>query len=112
MTKSFFIKTNYGIYYYKDQYFTIRHREDGPAIEYTDGTKYWYANGIYHRADGPAITYPNGDKQWFINGNRHREDGPSIEYTNGYKKWFLNNKEYSEKEYEVLTKRKNLINFL
>jgi hypothetical protein len=23
-----------------------RHREDGPAIEYADGTKYWYINDI------------------------------------------------------------------
>ena len=22
-----------------------RHREDGPAVEYADGSKYWYLNG-------------------------------------------------------------------
>ena len=25
-----------------------RHREDGPAIEYNDGTKYFYLNEKYH----------------------------------------------------------------
>ena len=23
-----------------------RHREDGPAVEYSDGTKFWYLNGV------------------------------------------------------------------
>ena len=30
------------------------HREDGPAIEFTDGSKLWYKHGEYHRVDGPA----------------------------------------------------------
>ena len=44
-----------------------RHRTDGPAIEYANGTKYWYINGKRHRTDGPAIKYANGDKHWYIN---------------------------------------------
>ena len=66
------------------------HREDGPAIEYSNGDKYWYLNGKLHRVDGPAIEYVNGDKYWYLNGELHREDGPAIEYTNGNKSWFLN----------------------
>ena len=31
-------------FYYKDADMTILHREDGPAVEYTDGAKYWYLN--------------------------------------------------------------------
>ena len=31
------------------------HREDGPAIEDSDGDKYWYLNDKLHREDGPAI---------------------------------------------------------
>lgn len=34
----------------------ILHREDGPAIEYEDGTNEWYINNQRHRIDGPAIT--------------------------------------------------------
>ena len=45
----------------------IRHREDGPAIEYSDGHKEWYINGERHRTDGPAVEYTDGDKSWFIN---------------------------------------------
>jgi len=35
-------------YYFNGRY----HREDGPAIEWTDGAKYWYLNGKYHCEDG------------------------------------------------------------
>jgi len=43
------------------------HREDGPAIEWADGTKYWCLNGKYHREDGPAGEFANGTKVWFLN---------------------------------------------
>lgn len=66
------------------------HKEDGPAIEYTDGHKEWYINGELHRLDGPAIEWPDGGKSYYINGKRHREDGPAIEGHNGYKSWHVN----------------------
>jgi hypothetical protein len=69
-----------------------RHREDGPAVEYDNGDKYWYINGKLHRADGPAVECTNGDKFWIINGKRHREDGPAIEDGDGDKKWYINGK--------------------
>ena len=66
-----------------------RHREDGPAIEYPDGTKHWYLNGERHREDGPAIEDPDGTKYWYLNGERHREDGPAVEYPDGTKCWYF-----------------------
>ena len=48
------------------------HREDGPAIEYSDGTKCWYRNGKLHREDGPAVIYHNGTRKWLLNGMPHR----------------------------------------
>ena len=44
------------------------HRTDGPAREYSDGSKEWYINGRLHRIDGPAIMIPEDDKGWYING--------------------------------------------
>ena len=44
------------------------HREDGPAIEYTDGSKGWYRDGKLHREDGPAIEWADGDKYWYLKG--------------------------------------------
>ena len=33
-----------------------------------DGTKKYYVNGLLHKEDGPAVEYSNGDKEWWING--------------------------------------------
>ena len=56
-------------YYYKKGT-KILHREDGPAIEWSDGFKAWYINGECHRVNGPAIELANGDRYWYINGKR------------------------------------------
>jgi hypothetical protein len=42
-------------------------------IEYTvkvhyNGAKYWYLNGKLHREDGPAVKYSDGEKYWYLNG--------------------------------------------
>jgi len=42
MTTQYIIKNSEGTFYHKDKEMTIFHREDGPAIEYTDGNKYWW----------------------------------------------------------------------
>ena len=44
-----------------------RHREDGPAVIYSDGEQYWYINGNLHREDGPAVIFPDGEQYWYIN---------------------------------------------
>ena len=46
------------------------HREDGPAVELTDGYKGWYKDNQYHREDGPAIEWPSGVKSWWFNGTQ------------------------------------------
>ena len=75
-------------YYNKDNQL---HREDGPVVEYADGTKKWYKNGELHREDGPAVEYSNGDKFWYKNNKLHREDGPAIEDVKGNKAWYKDN---------------------
>ena len=44
------------------------HREGGPAVEYTTGSKYWFKNGVHHREDGPAYEGYNGYLEWYLNG--------------------------------------------
>lgn len=56
----------------------------------SQGNKYWYKDSLFHRENGPAIELTDGYKKWYINGQLHREDGPAIEYANGYKSWHLN----------------------
>ena len=41
------------------------HREDGPAVEWSTGTRFWYRNGKRHRDDGPAIEWEAGGQEWF-----------------------------------------------
>jgi hypothetical protein len=69
-----------------------RHREDGPATTWTDGTKEWYLHGNLHREDGPALIYPNGSESWWIHGKRHREDGPAATWPDGSESWYLHDK--------------------
>jgi hypothetical protein len=40
-----------------------------PAIILTDGTQYWYKNGLCHRDhDLPAVIYLDGTQMWYNNG--------------------------------------------
>jgi hypothetical protein len=51
------------------------HRDEGPAVEWADGSKGWFQNGQYHRTDGAAVEYSDGDKDWYINGEQLTEAG-------------------------------------
>jgi len=63
-----------------------------PEID-DDGTKMWHNESEWlHRENGPAIECSNGDKFWFINGVYHREDGPAVECADGRKWWYINGK--------------------
>ena len=73
-------------------------------VEYSNGNKYWYLNGIRHRVDGPAIEYSSGTKYWYLNGKLHREDGPACEYIDGTKYWYLNGIQHTESDFLKLPK--------
>jgi hypothetical protein len=82
----------------------ILHREDGPAIEYRDGSKKWFLNGKHHRVDGPAIEGADGTKIWMKNDRRHRIDGPAAEFGNGDQTWWLDDKWLPYEEFSELIK--------
>ena len=63
----------YGTRWYRNAMGQL-HRDDGPAVEWSNGTKSWYQNGLRHRTDGPAIEYSDVGKAWFINGVELTED--------------------------------------
>jgi hypothetical protein len=67
---------------------------DGTHSDYRDYSK------ELHREDGPAIEWANGDKYWYTYGKLHRLDGPAIEYANGCKEWWINDEQINEKEFE------------
>lgn len=87
------------IRYYKPETGKL-HRVDGPAIECTNGTKFWYLDGNIHREDGPAVEWANGNKEWYLDGKSHRVDGPAIECADGHKSWWLNDKLLTEKQWK------------
>lgn len=76
-----------------------QHRENGPAVEFVNGSKLWYKEGQFHREDGPALESAIGDKLWYINGQLHREDGPAAELADGDKSWWINGEELTEEEF-------------
>ena len=88
-------------FYHADRKMELLTRDDGPAIEYADGSKEWWINGDQHREDGPACEYVNGSKEWWVNGELHRPDGPAIEYANGFKGWYIDGEYLSEEEFNV-----------
>jgi hypothetical protein len=79
--------------YYDDEKHFIAHREDGPAIESTNGGQWWFQHGHIHRdGDEPAIILPTGFKAWVRNNDYHRDNGPAVEMSNGIKCWYQNGK--------------------
>ena len=81
-------------------------------IEYTvqvdENATRWYLNGKEHREDGPAIEYANGSTMWYFNGELHREDGPAYVDANGSKAWWINGEELSEDEFNARNTTKEL----
>lgn len=67
----------------------------------------WYLGEKLHKENGPAVEFTDGTKEWWIDGKRHREDGAAIEFDNGTKKWFLDGKNLSEEDFEAAIKAKH-----
>jgi hypothetical protein len=61
----------------------------------------FYTNekGEYHRTDGPAIEWSDGSKEWWVDGKRHRTDGPAVVCCNGHKEWWVGDIRLTEKEF-------------
>jgi hypothetical protein len=79
------------------------------TVEVSHGCTSWYKEdtNILHREDGPAVEYSDGRKYWYLNGEKHREDGPAIVYSYGHKYWYLNDINYTEQEFNKIMAKKN-----
>jgi hypothetical protein len=76
------------------------------------GSKYYYSNRemtVRHREDGPAVEYSNGDKSWWYNGKRHREDGPATQWLSGQCWWYLNGESMLEAEHARRTAKETVL---
>jgi hypothetical protein len=100
-----------------------RHRTDGPAVEWANGNKEWWINGVIIRIDlliESGITefefkgkryyitekpkekkyhMFDGIREWKTNGLLHRENGPAVEKPDGSKEYWLKGKQYPEEQY-------------
>jgi hypothetical protein len=55
-------------FYFSDETMMVYHRENGPAIEFSDGSTCWYRNGLLHRENGPAVVFSMGMQSWWVDG--------------------------------------------
>jgi hypothetical protein len=83
--------------------------KNGKEIDQYGNVRYYKKNKP-HRTDGPAIEFTSGTKAWYINDKLHREDGPAIEWASGTKEWWLNDKEVRLED--VLNTPEKLENYL
>jgi len=58
-------------------------------------------DGQFHRVDGPAIEFTDGSKEWYQHGQLHRTDGPACEWVNGYKTWWLDGIQLTEEQWKI-----------
>jgi len=72
------------------------HRLDGPAVEWSNGSKRWYINGNSHRNIDPSSEWWDGEKRWYFKNKLHRIGG-LVSFYDGY--WFIHSKSYSKQEY-------------
>ena len=73
------------------------------------GNKEWFQDGKLHRDDGPAIEWTDGSLWWHQNGELHRDDGPAMVNADGTKEWFLNGIQYTQEEFIMLQFTKGII---
>lgn len=59
-----------------------------------------YLNGQQHRDDGPAVEWSDGGKEWWKNGKRSRDDGPAVELANGTKEWWVAGQRMLEEQFD------------
>ena len=90
-------------HWYKGAKCKVLHRENGPAVEFTNGHKEWFQHGQRHRIDGPAIECTDGSTYWYQNGLLHRTDGPAVERNDGTKAWYINSEKLTEAEFLAAT---------
>jgi hypothetical protein len=78
-------------------------KDSQPEID-NSGIKWWWNKDrrLYclHRLDGPAVEYTDGSKLWLIHGKYHRLDGPAREWADGLKCWCINDEQLTQEEFE------------
>jgi hypothetical protein len=53
------------------------------------------------------MEWSNGYRAWYQNGLRHRLDGPAVEYSDGINEYWIKGELYSKKEFDKKIKSLN-----
>ena len=77
----------------------LRHRDNGPAVEYSDGSQEYWLYGMKHRVNKPAIILKDQGfnvgfyttEYWFY-GRLHREEGPAVLKSDGSQEFWIHGK--------------------
>lgn len=81
-------------------YFEFEDEQFIPLVSY----KHWYVNGKRHRENGPAVEYSDGSEEWWVNDQLHREDGPAVTTSMiDQEEYWLNNNQMSKEEWQAAT---------
>jgi len=73
--------------------------------------EFWYwknDDNYFHHEDGPAIEYDNGTKFWYINGKLHNNVGPAVEYSDGRVYYYLDDIMYNYSDWLIIVRTKKL----
>ena len=62
----------------------------------------FYINKKLHREDGPALICSNGTKKWFIDNEFHRTDGPAVEWWDNTTEWWIDGKKYPKDKFHAI----------
>ena len=63
------------------------------------GTKRYYSGNKLHRIGGPAIEWKNGRKAWYVDGVLHRDGGlPAVDFGDGEMEWWINGVQVTEEK--------------
>lgn len=75
-----------------------------PLKDY-NGTQRWLdVNGKLHREDGPAVMYSDGYKAWLIHGESHRIDGPAVIRKDGSTEYWIHGIKYTKEQFKFWSK--------
>ena len=73
----------------------LHHNPEGPAvIGFSCRHKEYWFKGLRHRIDGPAIEYLDGDYEYWENGQRHNPQGPA-KCIDGRLEYWIDGRQYA-----------------
>jgi hypothetical protein len=88
------------------------HNENGPAVEFSDGTRVWYIHDLCHREERdpetglilPAVEWSDGSRDWYYYGKTHRNEIdpktglslPAMTFLDGSKYWYIHGVRHCE----------------